>query len=378
MTSMLDYALKNILRQKTRTSLTVIGILIGIGAIVALGSISEGINNTIEEEFQVMGGIITVVSKGSSGMITGFQGSELTRDDIENLKDVSGVKDVAPFTMRIGKIVPGVGPTEMIIGFKPEDLEYFKEMGVNLDSGRELEEGDTFQVMVGYGYAEDNDLIVGDIVEIQNHNFEVVGIIEKLNTQDDYAVMMPLDTMMDVYDLDTYRAALIIPEDVSKVEDLAESIESDFEDFEAQTSAEMAKQLSRVVDILRFFTIGIGSISAIVGGLGVMNTMIMSVLERRREIGIMKAIGATRKLILTQILIESVMISLVGGIIGILFGFVGSYSLRSLSRGLAYARVTPELIVGSILFAIFLGIVGGLYPAWIASKLDPIEALRYE
>jgi putative ABC transport system permease protein len=136
--------------------------------------------------------------------------------------------------------------------------------------------------------------------------------------------------------------------------------------------------MSRIVDMISIFTIGISSIAAIVGGLGVMNTMIMSVLERKREIGIMKAIGATNKFVLTQILVESVMISLIGGVLGLLIGGVGSYSLRFISSGLANARVTINLAIGSLSFAVFLGLFGGLYPAWSASKLNPIEAIRYE
>jgi len=106
--------------------------------------------------------------------------------------------------------------------------------------------------------------------------------------------------------------------------------------------------------------------------------MIMSIMERKREIGIMKAVGATNRFILTQILLESVIITLIGGLLGVTLGFMGSYSLRFVSEGLARATVTPQLILGSIIFTIFLGLFGGFYPAWKAAKLDPMEAIRYE
>jgi len=184
--------------------------------------------------------------------------------------------------------------------------------------------------------------------------------------------------MMDIYNMDNFKSLFITPEDVSKVEVVAEDLKSSFDDFEFVTSTDLVKQMASIVDMIRFFTIGISSIAAVVGGLGVMNTMIMAVLERQREIGIMKAVGATNKYVLTQILIESVIISLIGGLVGVMIGGLGSYSLRFVSGGLAMAEVTVDLTIGGLVFALILGLIGGFYPAWKASKLDPIEAIRYE
>jgi len=184
--------------------------------------------------------------------------------------------------------------------------------------------------------------------------------------------------MMDVYNLDSYGAVYVVPDDIRKIESVANDIESEFDDLSAQTQTELANQASQIVDTIRIFTFGIAGISAVVGGLGVMNTMIMSVMERKREIGIMKAIGATNRFILTQILLESIIITLIGGVMGLILGSLGSFSLRFISENLAHAAVTPQLALGSLLFAIILGLFGGFYPAWKAAKLDPIEAIRYE
>lgn len=378
MNDLIDVAVKNIFRQKTRTALTITGILIGIGTVVALGSISEGIYSMITEEMQFLGGTIMVYSKGSSGFMTGFEGSEITEENVEEFEDFSGVKEVVPYVMRIGEIKIGQGPTSMIFGIAPKDIDFFKSRGTELDSGREIEEGDTYQAIIGYKYAEENSLEVGDSIELKKNSFEIVGIIEEINSDIDNSIIIPVDTMMNIYNMDNYKSLFIVPEDVTKIDVVAEDLKSSFDDFEFTTSTDIINQMASIVDTIRFFTIGISSIAAVVGGLGVMNTMIMSVLERRREIGIMKAIGATNKYILTQILIESVMISLIGGLIGILIGGLGSYSLRFVSAGLARTEVTINLVVGSLLFAISLGLIGGLYPAWKASKLDPIEAIRYE
>jgi len=183
---------------------------------------------------------------------------------------------------------------------------------------------------------------------------------------------------MDTYNIENYKALYVVPEDISRIDDLAKDIEDEFDDLSAQTTKELAEQASQIVNMIQVFTLGIAGISVIVGGLGVTNTMIMSIMERRREIGIMKAIGATNKFILTQIVLESVMITLIGGILGVLFGSFGSYSLRFISENFTQVAVTFNLVLGSLLFAIFLGFFGGLYPAWKAVKLDPIEAIRYE
>ena len=375
---MIDLAFKNILRTKTRTGLTVFGVLIGITAIVALGSISEGINTMINEELEFLGGTIMVTSEEGGGFMMGFGGSEITPEQIDELESFSGVKEVVPLTFAIGEMAAMQGPEYMIIGVDPAKQEFYVGKGIELDSGRELESDNEFSVMLGYKYAEDHDLEVGDTLEFEEEDFEVIGIFEENIEQVDEIIVMPLGTMMDVYDMDSYGAAYVVPDNVGKIESLAEEIEEDFDDLSAQTQAEIAKQAAQIVDTIRVFTLGMAGISAVVGGLGVMNTMIMSIMERRREIGIMKSIGATNRFILTQILLESIMITLIGGILGVLIGSLGSYSLRFVAGGLAQARVTFDLVFWSLIFTTFLGLFGGFYPAWKAAKLDPIEAIRYE
>jgi putative ABC transport system permease protein len=374
---LIDLAFKNILRTKTRTGLTVFGVLIGITAIVALGSISEGINTMINEELEFLGGTIMVTSEEGGGFMMGFGGSEITPEQIDELESFSGVKEVVPLTFAIGEMAAMQGPEYMIIGVDPAKQEFYVGKGIELDSGRELESDNEFSVMLGYKYAEDHDLEVGDTLEFEEEDFEVIGIFEE-NKDVDEIIVMPLGTMMEVYDLDSYGAAYVVPDNVGKIESLAEEIEEDFDDLSAQTQAEIAKQAAQIVDTIRVFTLGMAGISAVVGGLGVMNTMIMSIMERRREIGIMKSIGATNRFILTQILLESIMITLIGGILGVLIGSLGSYSLRFVAGGLAQARVTFDLVFWSLIFTTFLGLFGGFYPAWKAAKLDPIEAIRYE
>ncbi len=378
MNDLIDLALKNILRVKTRTGLTIFGVLIGITAIVALGSISEGINAMINEELEFLGGTIMVTEKEAGGFMMGFQGSEITSEQIEELESFSGVKEVVPLTFAVGEIAPMQGPEYVIVGVDPANQEFYTGKGIELDSGRELESDNEFSVMLGYKYAEDHDLEVGDTLEFEEEDFEVIGIFEENIEQVDEIIVMPLGTMMDVYGMDSYGAAYVVPDNVGKIESLAEEIEEDFDDLSAHTQAEIANQAAQIVDTIRIFTLGMAGISAVVGGLGVMNTMIMSIMERRREIGIMKAVGATSRFVLTQILLESIMITLIGGLLGVVLGGLGSYSLRFVSIGMARAQVTFQLVLGSLMFTTVLGVFGGFYPAWKAAKLDPIEAIRYE
>ncbi len=375
---MLDLALKNILRQKTRTILTIIGITIGIAAIITLGSISEGLTQTINSDLEFLSGFITVTSKDASTFFVGYLGSEITQDEANELLDVSGVKDVVPFNLATGPIIPFHGPEYIVYGFDPDKSEYFEGKDVDLESGRRLEPSDEFVAVIGFNYAETRHITLSDFIELEDEEFEVVGILEKTESDTDDIVFLPLDTMNDVYDFDTYRAVYVIPDDVSKMDSIAETINEEFTDLSARTTADIAKQASGIINNVRFFTVGIAAISAIVGGLGVMNTMIMSVLERRQEIGILKALGATNKFVMKLILIESSLISLVGGIFGVMVGFVSTFLMKTVSQGTAIAIITPNLIIYSLIFATSLGVIGGLYPSKKAADLSPIEALRYE
>ncbi|MEM4267091.1 MAG: ABC transporter permease, partial [Candidatus Nanoarchaeia archaeon] len=194
----------------------------------------------------------------------------------------------------------------------------------------------------------------------------------------DTGIIVPLDDLKNILNRETYQVIYVVPDDVKDTENIASQIEDSSDRFDAMTSTDIARQASQIVDQIRFFTFGIGAVAAFVGGLGVMNTMIMAVMERRKEIGVMKAIGATNSMVLRQILTESALISLIGGIGGVVLGVVASAVLFSTSFGQISPVVTPGLALTGIGFALFLGVIGGLYPARKASQLDPVEALRYE
>ncbi len=379
---MFRLAIRNITRQKTRTALTVVGILIGIAAIVALGSISEGLRVQISKSLEQASGLVTVMEESNGNLFMSMSSSELSQEAVDEIMAVDGIESATPVLYRMGYLEEGHGmgqPTLFESGVKPEDIELFTTEGVVLDEGELLEEGDVDYAMVGWTLSEDLDLEVGDTITVEEKDFTIKGIYEEFGDPGlDSGVIIPLDVAQELLETDTYSAVIVYPEDIDEVQDVADAIEDSVEGVSAFTTAEFAKQIGQIVNQIGFFTIGIGAISAIVGGLGVMNTMIMSVMERRREIGVLKAIGATNSYILKMILIESALISLIGGLLGLGIGFIASKGLGFVTGGQAQGIVTPRLALYSLGFALFLGIAGGLYPAKRASKLSPVEALKYE
>lgn len=380
---MLDLALKNVFRQRTRTFLTVLGVVIGITAVISLGSISEGINLMMQNNLELVAGRIMVfegeAGEGLAGLMTGIGTSEITDEQIETIISVLGIKDVVPLLVYMERKGMMFEAEWFVFGINPKNIDYFKGENIRMYDGRELEEGDSEVTIIGKDVANKYNLEVGDYFTVKDMEFEIVGIIERSNTQDiDKAVIVPIQDLQDLLDISTYHMVYVIPEDVTEVEEVAEQIEDADENLYTITSKGIARQASQMIGQITIFTIGMGAIAAVVGGLGVMNTMIMAVLERRREIGVMKAIGATRVLILKQFLLESATISMIGGSVGIMLGVLGSFVLTIYANGTITMVVTPILAIGGLLFALCLGLVGGIYPAFKASKLEPVEVLRYE
>jgi putative ABC transport system permease protein len=377
---MIEFALKNIERQKVRTLLTALGIMVGIASVVTLSSFAEGINTFVQSSLQLSSGKIMVQQVGSGGFMTGFSGSDITTDQVNSLLGVDGVEDVVPINIYIASGA-GFAPDLVVIGIDPTKGEYFTGPSVGMYSGRGFDEtsGESGIMVIGRDLSEKKNLNVGDFIKVKNKDFEIVGVMERINNANiDGSAMVHIEDLQDALGVETYQFVYVIPADIRQVEAIADNIKNMDETLSASTSKDIARQSSQTVDQLRVFTFGLGAIAAVVGGLGVLNTMIMSVIERRKEIGVMKAIGATKKSIIVQIISESSMISVIGGLVGIGIGFIGAAGLTALTNGSIPATVTPQLAFVGIVFSLTLGAIGGVYPAIKASNLDPVEALRYE
>ncbi|MCX6695697.1 MAG: ABC transporter permease [Candidatus Altiarchaeota archaeon] len=400
---MLDIAVKNVFRQKVRSMLTMMGIALGIGLILALGSIGEGLNQQITQQFGDVGAVIDVRDASDNNV-------GISQDAIDELQSWPEVESAIPIgSYRItrgfgggfgggfgeGRGIGGraffgtSGPATSITftGVNPDDQDYLIGEDINTVDGNKLDSSDDGNtvVVLGNSIAQSQNLNVGDDIQYdrrtnqttETYYFEVIGILEATGDSSiDNAAYVPLKTMQEIEDDDRITSLKVKVTDVSLVENVTQEINDQIEDVRATSFVTIVRQIESTLQTVQLAVYGIGAISIIVGGLGVMNTMIMSVMERRREIGIMKAIGATTGTILLQVLQESAFLSLIGGLVGLALGYLSAGLITEYTT--FNAVLTPNLIAIALGFSVFLGMGAGIYPAWSASQLDPIEVLRYE
>ena len=403
---MKDYfflAFNNLRRRKLRAWLTMIGIFIGIAAVVGLISLGQGLQAAINQQFEQLGSDKIIISTKTMG----FSGSTLSRDLLLTTKDINFIENINGVKWAIG-IVTTQGlikfkdetKTIIISGISPEDLKLLGEVqSYTIEDGRDLKEGDKYRVVVGYNHKY-KDLWkkpaqIGDSIEINNREFKIIGIMGKIgNKYDDEQIYVPKETFREVYKVGDEEGQILVktasgynPNNVAKeierkLRKFREEKEGQ-ETFNAQTSEQLLETFTKIFGVAQAVLVGIAAISLIVGGIGIMNTMYTAVLERTKEIGTMKAVGAKNLDILSIFLIESGLLGLAGGIIGIIIGIGLGKSAEyiagiALGTNLLKATFSPYLIFGALMFSFLIGTISGILPAMQAAKLRPTEALRYE
>jgi putative ABC transport system permease protein len=398
-------AYRSIMERKVRSSLTILGILLAILTIFVLLSLSLGLNDVVNEQFEMLGADkFFIQPKGTTGLV-GEGAVELTTDDVEFVEKIKGIDQVTYMTAGNAKIefkeqtryyfAIGMPASE-----DPKKIELmFETMGLDMDEGRLLKKSDKKKIIMGYNYKYrelyDKPVRTGDTIKLNDIEFEVIGIVEEVgNPGDDQQVYIDIEDFKELFDsgdrIDYMYIQIKKGEDMEEVSERVKrklmkhrDVDEKTIDFTVLTPEEILATFGNVLNILTAFLVGIGLISLVVGGIGIANTMYTSVLERRKEIGTMKAIGARNSDILVIFVIESGVLGLIGGMLGLVTG-IGIAKLIEyaayvyLGTNILKASLNPIIILGSVGFAFFIGIVSGLLPSYQASKLKPVDALRYE
>ena len=370
--------IKNPFRNKTRTSLAIIGIAIGIATIVALGLITGGLKASTENTLKSGGAEITVIQAGTSG----FESGTIDESRVDDIKNISGVKDDAGI-LRTSASTPG-STTSGFGGFMVSGINSSKLNLVGIDSvNGTVFSDDANEIIVGKTAAQSLNKTVGDTITLFNTDFKITGVFETGNFITDAGGFMSLNKLQNLTNTPNSVTTIAVKvNDNASVDTVSQAIQSSYpNELNTTTAADQANRINQGLSFIDTATWAISLLAIIIGGVGVINTMIMSVYERTREIGVLKAVGWRSRRILGMILGESIVLTLIAALVGIVVGIIGVNVLLAISPatgGVIQPAYSPELFLRALGIAFLVGIVGGIYPAYRASRLAPTEALRYE
>tara|TARA_Y100000310_G_C20589206_1_gene767061 strand:- start:78 stop:1268 length:1191 start_codon:yes stop_codon:yes gene_type:complete len=390
-----NFSIKNIKNRKLRSWLTILGIVIGVASIISLITLSQGMQNAIEEQLDLFGADRLVISaKGFSG--PGSISEGLTKEDVKTLEGMSEFKYITPLLIGTAQVEFHDEIKFLSVQAMPAEdyTDAFSDVDFDVEEGRMIRKGDKFAALLGYRLAYkdvfDDTINVRNKIKIKDYDFKVIGIMEEIgNAQDDNALNIDLETFRIIFDkpneVDAIMAQAKQGQDMNalktKVERRLKKARDD-ENYQVMTAAQIGEQINSILGIIQVVLVGIAAISLLVGSIGIMNSMYTSVLERTKEIGIMKSIGAKNSDILKLFLIESAIIGFIGGVFGVLMGsgiaLLVGWIANEAGFSLLKVTIDFQIILYGLIFAVILGMISGLMPARQASKLKPVDALRYE
>jgi len=381
---------KNPFRNKTRSALAIVGIAIGIMVIVALGMVTGGLKNSTQSTLKAGAAEITVIQTGSNSFGSGGTINESTSADIQNLsgvKDTTGIlrasntsTSLATTSSNSSQSSFGPGGGLSITGIDASKLTL---LGIDSLNGTAFTNTSTDQVIMGKTVAQDLNKTVGDTIDLYGQNFTVVGTFETGSFLTDAGIMMPLATLQNLTSNQNKVSDILVKvTDNANVTTVSNEIDNAYPNqLTTTTAADQANRINQGLSFIDTASWAISLLAIFIGAVGVINTMIMSVYERTREIGVLKAVGWTDRRILGMILGESIVLTLIAFVVGTIVAVVGVELILTLSPSVG-GIITPsfsyDIFLRAFLVAFLVGVFGGLYPAYRASRLSPTEALRYE
>jgi putative ABC transport system permease protein len=379
---------KNLFRRKGRFIFTLLGISIGMASFVTLLSLGGSMRGEVTRQAQAMGASFMIMPEDICifnliAIVTGETISEsLPYEIFERIEPIEGITVIPHLTQKAAvKEIPSV-----IVGILPEETRAFR--GWEMSEGEYLSDNDSDAVIIGADFAERRELSTGDVVTIRGEQFTVKGILSPNRSNDDMTAFLPLSSAQRVFEKEgviSYMSAKV--DDMSKMEYYESAIVA-VANVQVATDEQLLGSVLAILGSVNITLQLVAAVALIAAAFGIINTMMTAVYERRREIGIMRAIGGKRGDIFRIFLLESGLYGLFGGIAGVVIGlgaavfagdFISQIGANDLLKGASpQASVDTSVIVTAILFSLIISVGAGLYPAWRAAKLTPVEAISYE
>ena len=363
---------RNLIRQKIRTGLTVVGISIGITAVVALGIITNSAKASVVGLLRAGGSDFAVGRRGVADLTF----STLAPDDLAKVTAYPEVEHAIGVLLAFSQV--GSNPFFAQVGIDPDDLDFFD---LPIVEGRRLAPGASDEIMLGRKAAKQLDAAVGDLVDVHDRELTVVGIYETGATYLDGGAALPLSTVQEEERKgDLYTLLYVSVKPGTDVAALTARIEADNPDFATLVTVGDFGEVDQGLNFLDAANLGISILAVFIGGIAVMNTMVMAVFERTREIGILRAVGWRTRRILQMILGEAVLLSMIAAVFGSLLAVLLTRLIIFLPAigSIISPEYTPDVFIRGILVGLGVAVLGAIYPAYRAARLSPAEAIRYE